>query len=239
MFLWCGRGRGGAGALVHFRRGGKNTFAFFRGGAAQNTKITHCMIIFAINPLFASAGAIYLFKEKISWKWVLAYSLSFLGILQLVKHDFDLSRSSAFGNTSAVLAAVFYAGYVLTGKKARENVSNLSYISFVYFIAGLCFWVAAGFRQDSLIPQTNQAWLSIIGTILIPTLLGHGLFTYLITRMDLSLMTCGKLMEPMISSLPAFFIFQERPSAETFQAFILTSLGVLVLFFPWQKLIKS
>jgi len=207
--------------------------------AAQNTKITHCMILFAINPLFASAGAVYFFKEKLSWRWAAAYFLSFLGVFLLVKQDIDISHSSISGNVYAILAAVFYAAYVLAGKKARLTVNNIPYSFFVYFLAGLGFLMASSWRNSSLLPTHTYSWWAIAGTILIPTFLGHGLFTYLMKRMDLNLMTCGKLMEPPISSLPAFLIFQELPDATTYQAFILTAVGVLILFLPRIKILQA
>ncbi len=200
--------------------------------AAQNTKITHCMILFATNPLFASAGAVYFFKEKLSWRWSVAYFLSFLGVFLLVKQDIDINHSSTAGNVYAILAAVFYAAYVLTGKKARLTVNNIPYSFFVYFLTGVGFLIVSISRHSSLLPTHTYSWWAIAGTILIPTFLGHLLFAYLMKRMDLNIMTCGKLMEPPISSIPAFFIFQELPDASTYQAFILTAVGVLILFLP-------
>lgn len=207
--------------------------------AAQNTTIAHCMILFATNPLFASAGAVYFFKEKLSWRWIVAYFLSFLGIFLLVKDSIAPHSSSNSGNVFALFSAALYGGYVLAGKKARQSVNNFTYSFFVYLIAGLGFLAASMWRQNSLWPIHAHSWWAIAGTIFIPTFLGHALFTYLMKRMDLNLMTCGKLMEPLFSSLPAFLIFQELPDAGTYQAFALTAVGILILFLPKTKLISA
>ena len=55
--------------------------------AAKNTSISHTMIIFSSNPVWASLGAVAFFNERLSIRLVLSYVLALLGVFILVSKD--------------------------------------------------------------------------------------------------------------------------------------------------------
>jgi len=203
--------------------------------SAQNTKIAHCMILFATNPVFAALGAFFLFKQKLTWRWVWAYIFAIIGIYQLVHEGLDWNSNSSLGNWSAILSGLLYAAYVLTGKKARETVTNLTYTTWTYLAVGIMFGLTVLFRTADFTLSTEQSPWAILALIVFPTFLGHAVFSYLMKTMDINLMTCGKLIEPGISSLIAFWVFSEPLSSESYAALLFTALSVLILFFPWEN----
>jgi len=61
--------------------------------------------------------------------------------------------------------------------------------------------------------------------------------------MNLAFMTCGKLIEPVIASIIAYYLFSEQLGSLAFFAFALTGFSVVLLFWPslvtaYQKRIK-
>lgn len=207
--------------------------------AAQNTAIANCMILFATNPLFATAGAYLFFKEKFTARLGIAYVLAFGGVFYLVSQNLKLDPAHFRGDISALFSAVFYSIYVLFGKKARQSVSNFSYSVVIYFIAAILFGLAGVSKGVNMVDWPLRSWLGIAGTIILPTFLGHFLFGYLLKHMNVNLMTCGKLMEPILSSILAYFIFSEAIKPQAIVAFAFTSTAVLILFFPWEFLQKK
>lgn len=211
------------------------TFSF----SAQNTRIAHCMILFSTNPLFTSLGSWLFYKEKPTKEWLAAYVLAFVGISQLVVHQLNFSFSTALGDLMALLSAVLYAGYVLTGKSVRQKMSTATFTGFVYVVTGFLF--ASSLFLNPFVqwqPLTSTGWIAIALVILLPTLLGHSLFSYLFKKMNINVMTCGKLIEPTISSAVAFFLFQETVGPQAIFAFLMTAAAILILFFPWKNLKK-
>lgn len=200
--------------------------------ASKNTTIANCMIIYSTNPLFVAVGAYFFFQEKMNWRLAIAYLLAFAGIYQLMSHNLKFDQGMVAGDFSALISAIFFTVYLLTGKKVRSHFANTEYSSIIYFVASLCFGL---FGLSQGIQFTNyglQTWLSIGASIILPTLLGHALFTYLMKFMNVNLMTCGKLIEPAISSAIAFLLFHEELKSNTLLAFLLTSIAVLFLFLP-------
>lgn len=198
--------------------------------AAKNTSISNTMILFASNPVWASLGAIILFKEKISFRLIISYFLAMIGIYILVQQKMDFKTQSLNGDISSILSALFYACYMLTGKKARHYFDNSMYSFIQYLVCGLCFGITCLFTQNSLIGYSSISWVAVLGLVLLPTFLGHFSFSYLVKTMNLSVMTCGKLIEPVLASIIAFFIFHETLSIQAWIAFALTFISVIILF---------
>ena len=190
------------------------------------------MIIYSSNPIWSSMGAIAFFGEKLSKRLVIAYLLALAGVYLLVAHDLSVSSGSKLGDWSAVLSALFYAAFMLTGKKARHFFDNIYYALIQYSICVLCFGFGIVGTGAPMTGYSDLSWLAVFGLIGFTTFLGHFSFTYLVKHMDLSLMTTGKLIEPVLASIMAYFIFNETISRNAWVSFLLTGLAVMILFAP-------
>lgn len=204
--------------------------------ASKNTSIANCMIIFSINPLFTAAGAYLFFGEKFTPRLAMAYVLAFFGIYWLVSHSVHFDQGLVKGDLMALLSALLVSVYLLSGKKLRHSLDNPSFSVFIYSVCAFWFGVTALLRGIEFTGYETNTWWAIAGLVVIPTLLGHSLFMYLIKYMNINLMTCGKLIEPVMSSMVAWILFKEHLKTSTWIAFIFTSASVLVLFAPWSIL---
>jgi drug/metabolite transporter (DMT)-like permease len=200
--------------------------------ASKNTTISNTMILFATNPVWASLGAIAFFKEKLTYRLVISYFLALAGIYILVFRHLQFNSSTIYGDASSVLSALFYAAYMLTSKKARQHFDN-SFFSFIlYGVCAICFATTVFITQKDFIRYTQISWVSVAGLVLLPTFLGHLSFTYLVKTMDLTLMSCGKLIEPLFAAVIAYYVFHEVLNEDSWIAFTLTSISILILFGP-------
>lgn len=200
--------------------------------AAKNTSVSNTMILFSSNPIWASIGAVAFFKEHINSRIIVAYLLALIGVYLLVAHDLKLSTQINYGDWSAVISALLYAAYMLTGKKARHYFENTYYAVIQYSIAALLFGLCIWAEDSSLGGYDKVSWISVAGLVLLPTFLGHFSFTYLVQHMNISIMTCGKQLEPVLASIMAYFIFHEHISEYAWISFSLTLLSVIILFYP-------
>lgn len=200
--------------------------------AAKNTTIANTMILFAANPIWSSIGGVLIFKETIKKRLIVSYFVSFLGLFWLVSQDFSFKIENYSGNIAALISSLFFAGYMLSGKKARTQLSNDQYVIIQYGSCALLFLITALVRQSSFTGYSSVSWLSVLGLVLFPTFLGHYLMTYLLKYFDIGLLTCGKLIEPALAALMAYFIFNEQLSDHAWISFALVSTSTLLLFAP-------
>ncbi|MFZ4405533.1 MAG: DMT family transporter, partial [Pseudobdellovibrionaceae bacterium] len=148
--------------------------------AAQNTAIANAMIIYSVNPLFTALGAYLFFKEKFTPRLGLAYIFAFLGIYYLVSHSLEFSPTSVRGDIYALISAPLFACFILLGQKMRKQLGVVTFSFVTYASTSVLFGCVALFHQISLTNYPQQTWIAIAGTIVLPTLLGHSLITYLL-----------------------------------------------------------
>ena len=207
--------------------------------AAQNTSISNCMIIFSTNPLFTAIGAHFFMNERLAPKVGVAYVLEVLGLYILVSDSLSLGAQGMSGNLSALVAALMYSGYILSGKKARLQFSNTQYTTIIYFFGSLFFLATCLVNEREIWPLENHTLFGITGLILVSTLLGHALFTYLLQHLNVNWMSCGKLSEPIVATITAYLVFNQKITEKTLGAFALTSMALLILYLPVERWLKK
>lgn len=200
--------------------------------AAKNTSIANTMILFATNPVWSTLGSLAFFNEKISARLVYAYILAAFGVIVLVYNQVHFHGANINGDIAALVSAFFYALFMLAGKQSRQSYPNLIVSNIQYIVCALLFLLATLATGHDFVGYSQLSWTSVMLQVLIPTFLGHFLFTYLVQSMNLNLMTCGKMIEPVFGAIIAYFLFKESLTFEAYVAFALTSLSLVVLFWP-------
>ena len=204
--------------------------------ASKHTLVSNTMILFATNPIFASIGSLLFLKEKFKLRVGIAYVFAFAGLALFLYRTLNFAPEQHLGDWSAVLSALFYAVYMITGKKAREDFENIDYSFFQYLTCAICFAVTSLFTGAIFIEgYTAVSWYSVLALVFIPTLIGHLGLTYLVKYMDLSVLSCGKLLEPIMASIMAYYVFNEHVMDGAGIAFIMTATAVIILFWPQIK----
>ncbi len=203
--------------------------------AAKNTLVANMMFLFASNPIWASLGGYLFFKEKLNLRIVGSYFIALAGIILLFSDSFAVSSEQSFGNMIALSSAFFYSAYMLTSKQARQTMDNTNYACVQYSVTAVCFLILSLVTQSNFINYGTVSWIALAGVVLISTLIGHLSFTYLVKHMNISLMTCGKLIEPVIASIIAYLVFSEKIGQNAALSFSLIAFSVANLFWPQIK----
>ncbi len=200
--------------------------------AAKHTLIANMMILFSTNPVWTTLGSVILFKEKMTLRLWVAYFFAAAAVTTLVYNGFQFGGATYYGDICALLSAVFFSCYMLTGKSARLHYTNWVYASGQYIVCAILFLAVALINQEHFLGYDEMSWIAVAGLVLVPTFFGHFISTYLVGYLDLNLMSFGKLIEPVMAAGIAYFIFHEKLTEQAIVAFILTGLALLVLFVP-------
>lgn len=202
--------------------------------AAQNTLISHTMILFCLNPLFVGLGSWLINHKKPTKQIIAAYSLSFVALfLLLFASQKPLSQISAhpqwLGDLSAFASAVFFAIYFLLSQKCRKTLSNSYFSGMMYLFCAAFFFLTMAINQNNWIHYPQNTWIGISGQVIFSTLLGHALISYLMKHLDVTWMATGKLSEPIMAAMVAYWTFGETISIYGSLAFVLTGASLFLL----------
>ena len=141
----------------------------------------------------------------------------------------EFTRGEAFlGNFLALCGAWMGAGYLLIGRRLREKMSLIPYIFVVYGMAAIVLvMIMLGFGQSPLgYPPLVYLWLLLLA--LVPQLLGHSTFNWALRYLPASFVAVTLLGEPIGSTILAFIILSESPSALEIGGGLLILAGIYV-----------
>lgn len=218
---WFQLGLCGFFLFLHF-------YLFFR--AVQETSIANAMVLYSINPVITAIGAYFFFRERVTLQLVLACLLGIAGVFVLFKGSLNSQSSSLQGDIWSVLSAVFFSGYILTGKHVRRKLANTAFASAIYFQTALYSAIVMWFLNTPFTGYPNTTWWVFLVLAIVPTLGGHAIFTYCLNHLNVNFMSCAKLIEPVLAAGVASWLFNEPITSLGVIGFILTSASVMVLY---------
>ncbi len=121
--------------------------------------------------------------------------------------------STFWGNFLALSGAIFAAAYLLVGRSLRPTLSLIAYISTVYGVAAVALVAMAIFSGQPLFGFSPWVYLAFLALAVFPQLLGHSSFNYGLRYLSAALVSVALLGEPIGSTILAFIILKEVPTA--------------------------
>ena len=214
-------------------------YFFFR--SVQETSIANCTILFSLNPVTTAIGAWWLFRERVTQRLAIACFFGIAGIAVLfgerwLSSDFHGTQAQLWGDIWGVSSAVCFSGYILTGKRLRQKLSNSTFASLIYFQTAIYAGVAMSATGSTFTHYSPTTWWIFLGLAIFPTLLGHAIFTYCLEFLDINFMSCMTLTEPVLAAISAHFLFHEPLSQYATIGFILTCVSVIALYWKGSPL---
>jgi len=209
----------------------------------EYTSVASSVVLVTTTPLWVAFFAPFTIKEKLTRPILIGMILALVGGVVVGLSDTcsltgsrlicpslaDFVRGEAFmGDLLALGGALMAAAYVLIGRRLRKKLSLVSYIFLVYGVAGLvllAIMVGAG-QSPFGYPQATYFWLILIA--LVPQLLGHSSFNWALGYLSAAFVSIALLGEPIGSTLLAYFLLQETPTAMKIFGAILILAGILL-----------
>jgi drug/metabolite transporter (DMT)-like permease len=120
-----------------------------------------------------------LFRQRVTRRFALAAAVALAGVALLVGKNAHISARSLHGDALGVLTAVFYSGYILSVKEARDKGLGTAVIMAVSAVVSAAALLAVVYlRHETLVPHTARGWLILLALALLSHVGGQGLNTY-------------------------------------------------------------
>lgn len=176
--------------------------------------------------VFFVALAMLLFRERIPRGGWLGIGATFAGSLLIAMADAGGGSDLLRGDLLALGGAAAMAVYTMIGKVCRKRISTTVYTLFVYAAAAVTVLVLLLVGGTPVFGYAPENLWAAAGLAVFCTLLGHSVFSWGLKFESASFIATIKLLEPVFSSVFAFFLFGEVPAWLTVLGGAVVILGV-------------
>ena len=127
----------------------------------------------------------------------------------LVGGDLGLGLRQLFGDALAMLAAVFYAGYILSVSRLRSGLSTAAVMAYGGVVTCAALLPVALLSGEDLLATSAYGWLMLLGIALVSQIGGQSLITYSLADLPAAFSSVGLLLQPMAAAALAWAILGE------------------------------
>ena len=199
---------------------------FFRG--VQLTSIAEASLLGTTAPIFTGIYGFIFQKNPLIPKVVFGLFLAFVGAGALVSQS-SFSETGTLGNILALLSSIAISYVLVAGKEIRKSFDVFEYTRWLFFFAAATLFVISLFVNVSVftISTTEFPWFVFLA--LVPTVIGHNIFYYLLKTLNTTTVAAVPLGEPVISSVGALVFFGEPITAAIVFGGGITLFGVFLV----------
>lgn len=192
----------------------------------------------ATAPIFVTIIARLIWREPITQRKFWAIGLAILGIGLVARVDeLNVVHISSFGLLIGLSSAFIYSLYSIFGKKLSADNHPWTIMLFTFGFASLSL---LPFQLNTSIPGsiTPRALIAFLALVILPTLIGYGLYTIGLGRIPASVAAVIATAEVPIAAVYAFFALGERLNAGQIVGAFLIICSVVLVSLPKKRFVK-
>ena len=204
------------------------------------TSVANSVVLVSTSPLWVAILSPLFLNERLTRVAIIGLVLAFVGgtiiglsdacSIQNGLHCPELSHAlqgnAMWGNILAVCGALAVSGYLLIGRMVRAKMSLIPYIFLVYGISAIFLLVFMFAAKQTPFGYSTQTYGWIFLLAVIPQLIGHSTFNWLLKYLSATLVAVTTLSEPIGSAMLAYIILKESPSLAVLMGGALILIGI-------------
>jgi drug/metabolite transporter (DMT)-like permease len=172
------------------------------------TSVSNATIIVNSAPIFVAILGFIIFKDKLSKTFIRSFLITYIGIIGLIYYSNNYINGKVLGDILCLVAALFYAVYLLViAKLGKENSLNIIFYTtlFCCLFSVLPMLIQGG----NMIPASKFEWINLLSLAFLCQFGGQYFITHGIGKISASEGSIGLLMQPITATILAAFLFNE------------------------------
>ncbi|MFP4343248.1 MAG: DMT family transporter [Anaerolineales bacterium] len=175
------------------------------------TSVAASVVLVTTSPLFVGLFAYLFLHEELPPRLAAGMLLAIAGAIVIGVGDLEGGTHRITGDLLALAGALAAAVYFLIGRSLRARLSLLGYIFPVYGLAAVALLLFALLQGVPLLGYSPLTWLWLLLIALIPQIVGHSSLNWALRHLPVTYVSLAVLVEPIGSTLLAWWILQEAP----------------------------
>jgi drug/metabolite transporter (DMT)-like permease len=174
------------------------------------TSVANSTLLANLAPIFVTLAGWLVWKQRFTKTFLAGMLVAITGMFVLVGPNFAIGGTRLVGDALGALTAVFYAGYFLAIKVARDaGASTARLMAWSTTITAIALLPVALLSPQPFLPADAHGWIVLFALALITQILGQGLIAYAFAHLSASLSSVSLLIQPVVAALAAWAIFGE------------------------------
>lgn len=192
------------------------------------TSVANATLLANLAPIFVTLGSWLIFRTRITPVFLMGLALALAGVVVLKGGPAALGGRTLGGDMTAVVAAFFYACYILSLGRLRARFSTMRIMVWTTFSAALCILPLALILEADLMPVTFFGWAMLVGLAFISHVGGQGLVTYALAYLPTAFSSLTLLLQPVVAAILAWVLLAEPVSILQAVGGTIVLVGILV-----------
>lgn len=177
--------------------------------ALHMTSVANATLLANLAPIFVTLGSWLLFRARVSGVFIAGLATALAGVVILKGGPMALGDGQLAGDATAALAAVFYAGYILSIGRLRSRFSTNRIMIWSTGSAAVCMLPIAFFFEASFMPTALFGWAILFGLAFISHAGGQGLIIYALAFLPPAFSSLTLLLQPVVAAILAWLLLSE------------------------------
>jgi drug/metabolite transporter (DMT)-like permease len=174
------------------------------------TSVANSTVLANLAPIFVTLAGWLFWKRGVTRLFLFGMLVAIAGMFVLVGPNFAVGGRPLIGDALGALTAVFYAGYFLTIKVARDaGAPTARLMAWSTTITAAVLLPIAIAAPQPFLPGNATGWLVLVGLAMVSQVLGQGLIAYAFAHLPASLSSVSLLIQPVMAALFAYLLFRE------------------------------
>ena len=176
------------------------------------TSVASSVIFVHADPIFVAAVSHFVFKERINRGTLLGIVVAFAGATIIAIGDAGIGEANLYGDLLALLGAVMLGIYILAGRRLRQSLDLVSYVTPVYAASAVVLILGSVVTGTRLATFPPREYILFIALAVVPMIFGHTVYNWALRYVKAPVVSISLLGEPVGATILAFLFLNEAPS---------------------------
>ena len=192
------------------------------------TSVANATLLANLAPVFVTLIGWLLFRTTVTRVFLLGLGLAIAGVVTLKGGPAALADGELAGDTVAILAAVFYACYILAIGRLRSRFGTNRIMIWSSAAAALSILPFALYFEGNIFPPSLYGWAVLVGLAFISHAGGQVLITYALAYLPAAFSSLTLLLQPVVAAILAWWILAEAVTPLQAAGGLIVLAGILV-----------
>jgi drug/metabolite transporter (DMT)-like permease len=173
------------------------------------TTVANASLLSNFAPIFIALWMWGYHRIRFARIFIVGMAVALIGAILLIGPNAAMSGDRLLGDGLGLITAVFYAGYQLAIKDARNQYSTARLMAWSTTITALLLLPFAVVMPGAFWPAHAAGWLPLLALALVAQIGGQTMIAYASAHLQASLSSVSLLIQPLTATIAAWVLFSE------------------------------